>query len=34
MLNGMVFLPALVYTLGVLVTDLSYALFDPRVRLR
>lgn len=33
-INGLVFLTALIYTLGVLVTDLSYALFDPRVRLR
>lgn len=32
-LNGLVFLTALVYTLGVLLTDLSYALFDPRIRL-
>ncbi|MGC9454551.1 MAG: ABC transporter permease [Phycisphaerae bacterium] len=32
--NGMVFLSAVLYTVGVLVTDLSYALFDPRVRLR
>jgi ABC-type dipeptide/oligopeptide/nickel transport system permease component len=30
----MVFLTALIYTLGILLTDLSYALFDPRVRLR
>ena len=33
-LNGMVFLTALVYTLAVLITDLSYGLFDPRIRLR
>jgi len=33
-LSGMVFLTALIYTLGILVTDLSYAVFDPRVRLR
>ncbi|MFP3937584.1 MAG: ABC transporter permease [Phycisphaerae bacterium] len=32
--NGMVFLSAVLYTLGVLATDLSYALFDPRIRLR
>jgi len=32
-LSGMVFLTALIYTLGVLLTDLSYPLFDPRVRL-
>ena len=32
-MSGMVFLTALVYTLGVLLTDLSYALFDPRIRL-
>ena len=33
-LSGMVFLTALVYSLGILLTDLSYAVFDPRVRLR
>jgi peptide/nickel transport system permease protein len=33
-LNGMVFLTAVIYTFSVLITDLSYALFDPRVRLR
>jgi peptide/nickel transport system permease protein len=33
-LSGMVFLTALILTLGILITDLSYALFDPRVRLR
>ncbi len=33
-MNGLVFLLALVYTAGILVTDLSYTLFDPRVRLR
>ena len=33
-LNGLVFLTAMVYTIGVLVTDLSYAVFDPRVRLQ
>ena len=33
-LSGMVFLTALIYTLGILVTDLSYAVFDPRIRLR
>ncbi len=32
-LNGLVFLTALIYTIGVLLTDLSYALFDPRIRL-
>lgn len=32
-MSGLVFLTAVVYTLGVLVTDLCYALFDPRVRL-
>lgn len=31
-LNGMVFLTALVYTIGMLLTDISYAIFDPRVR--
>ena len=33
-LSGMVFLTAVIYTVGVTLTDLSYALFDPRVRLR
>ncbi len=33
-LNGMVFLMALIYTVAILLTDLSYALFDPRIRLR
>jgi peptide/nickel transport system permease protein len=32
-MSGMVFLTALIYTVGVLITDLSYALFDPRIRL-
>ena len=33
-LNGLVFLSALMYTLSVLLTDISYALFDPRIRLQ
>lgn len=33
-LNGMVFLTALIYTVGTLLTDISYGLFDPRIRLR
>ena len=33
-LSGMVFLTAVIYTVGVLLTDLTYALFDPRIRLR
>jgi peptide/nickel transport system permease protein len=33
-LNGLVFLTALIYTIGLLITDLSYAVFDPRIRLR
>jgi len=33
-MSAMVFLTALIYTLGLLVTDISYAVFDPRVRLR
>ena len=33
-LNGLVFLTAVVYTLGLLITDISYAVFDPRIRLR
>jgi len=31
---GLVFLTALIYTLGLLVTDIMYAVFDPRIRLR
>lgn len=33
-LSGMVFLTALIYTVGVLLTDITYAVFDPRIRLR
>ncbi len=33
-MSGLVFLSALIYTTGVLATDLSYAVFDPRIRLR
>jgi len=33
-ISAMVFLSALIYTLGVIVTDISYAVFDPRIRLR
>jgi len=33
-LNGLVFLTAVIYSLGLLVTDLSYAFFDPRIRLQ
>jgi peptide/nickel transport system permease protein len=33
-MNGMVFLTALIYTLGVLMTDVCYGIFDPRIRLR
>jgi len=33
-LSAMVFLTAAIYTVGVLLTDLSYAVFDPRIRLR
>jgi len=33
-MSAMVFLTALIYTVGLLLTDLSYAVFDPRVRLR
>ena len=33
-MSAMVFLTALIYTLGLLATDISYAVFDPRVRLR
>jgi peptide/nickel transport system permease protein len=32
--NGLVFLSAVFYTVGVLLTDLCYAVFDPRIRLR
>ncbi|MDP7288652.1 MAG: ABC transporter permease, partial [Phycisphaerae bacterium] len=31
--NAMVFLTAIIYTTGVMLTDISYALFDPRIRL-
>ena len=31
--NAMVFLTAVIYTAGVMLTDISYALFDPRIRL-
>lgn len=31
--NAMVFLTAVIYTTGVMLTDISYALFDPRIRL-
>jgi peptide/nickel transport system permease protein len=33
-INGLVFLTSLIYTLGLLLTDISYAIFDPRIRLR
>ena len=33
-MTGMVFLTALVYTIGLLLTDLSYVLFDPRIRIK
>ncbi len=33
-INAMVFLTAIIYTFGVLITDISYALFDPRIRLQ
>lgn len=33
-LSGLVFLTALIYTIGLLITDLSYAAFDPRIRLQ
>ena len=33
-MNGMVFLTAVIYTLAVLLTDISCALFDPRIRLK
>jgi peptide/nickel transport system permease protein len=32
-MSGLVFLTALVLTLGMLITDLCYALFDPRIKL-
>ena len=31
--NAMVFLMAIIYTTGVMLTDISYAVFDPRIRL-
>lgn len=33
-MSGLVFLSAIIYTLGVLLTDVSYVVFDPRIRLR
>jgi len=33
-INAMVFLTAVVYTAGTVLTDISYAVFDPRIRLR
>ncbi|MBN1943393.1 MAG: ABC transporter permease [Phycisphaerae bacterium] len=33
-LSGLVFLTALIYTLALLITDLCYAVFDPRIRLQ
>ena len=33
-MSGLVLLTAVIWTVGVLITDLSYALFDPRIRLR
>jgi peptide/nickel transport system permease protein len=32
-ISGLVFLTALIWNVGILITDLSYALFDPRIRL-
>jgi len=33
-MSAMVFLTASIYTLALLITDISYAVFDPRIRLR
>ena len=33
-LSGLVFLTAVIYTSGILITDVAYAMFDPRIRLR
>ncbi|MBS3821303.1 MAG: ABC transporter permease [Phycisphaerae bacterium] len=33
-INGLTFLTALIYTLGLLLTDVLYAVFDPRIRLQ
>jgi peptide/nickel transport system permease protein len=33
-INGLTFLTALIYTLGLLITDILYAVFDPRIRLQ
>jgi peptide/nickel transport system permease protein len=33
-ITGLTFLTALVYILGLLVTDILYAVFDPRVKLQ
>jgi len=33
-LNGLVFLLSVMYTASVLITDVCYGIFDPRIRLR
>ena len=33
-MSAVVFLTALIYTIGLLITDVSYAVFDPRIRLQ
>jgi peptide/nickel transport system permease protein len=33
-MSGLVFLTALIWTVSVLITDICYAIFDPRIRLR
>jgi len=33
-MSGLVFLSAVIYTIGLLITDISYAVFDPRIRLQ
>ena len=33
-ITGLTFLTALIYVTGYLITDILYAVFDPRIRLR
>ncbi|MCD6365824.1 MAG: ABC transporter permease, partial [Planctomycetes bacterium] len=33
-INAMVFLTSVIYTLGIILTDICYGIFDPRIRLR
>ncbi|RPI61945.1 MAG: ABC transporter permease subunit [Planctomycetaceae bacterium] len=33
-MNGLVFMTTVIYIVGILLTDISYAIFDPRIRLK